>query len=147
MKTCRLCKVPKPLSEFSPTTPYKGKPKFRCECRECNSKQAREDYHRNSTIRKAAAKNWKLRNPEKVREIRHRYEYNLTPEEYTKMLESQGFKCPICEKSLIKPFVDHDHKTGKVRGLLCVTCNAGLGKLGDSITGLEKALAYLKKNS
>jgi hypothetical protein len=57
--------------------------------------------------------------------------YNLTQQDYNKMLEAQGGKCKVCRehgplngRSLD---VDHDHKTGRVRGLLCPRCNAHLG--------------------
>lgn len=146
-KICTKCRVEKPLTEFSPTSGYKGKPCYRSECRKCNSAAAKADYHKNSEIRKAAAKNWKQRNPVKVREIRYQYAYGLSPQEYAKILERQQYKCPICGDGLTKPYVDHCHTTGKVRGLLCVTCNTGLGKLGDSIEGIQKALQYLQENS
>lgn len=146
-KICTKCGIEKEITDFSPTSSYKGKPCHRSECRKCNSEAAKADYHRNSEVRKAAAKNWKQRNPDKVRSIRHQYQYNLSPQEYSNLLEKQGGKCPICMDALVKPFVDHCHITGKVRGLLCVTCNSGLGKLGDTVEGLQRALSYLQENS
>lgn len=66
------------------------------------------------------------------------------------MLVAQDFKCPIC----LRPFdgsrrgtkvaVDHDHATGKVRGLLHVQCNRGIGMLGDSRDNLVRAVAWLE---
>lgn len=53
-------------------------------------------------------------------------------------------QCELCGK-VGKVHWDHDHETGKFRGWLCVSCNTGLGKLGDSIEGLERALAYLRR--
>jgi hypothetical protein len=62
------------------------------------------------------------------------------------LLDSQDSKCGICgvliDDDTAK--LDHEHETGRIRGLLCTKCNTGLGKLGDSIEGLERALAYLK---
>ena len=81
--------------------------------------------------------------------------YNITIEEYNKLLISQDSKCGICnnyELTIVnktnKPkqlAVDHDHKTGKVRGLLCQKCNTGIGNLKDSIELLDRAIQYLKK--
>jgi ssDNA-binding Zn-finger/Zn-ribbon topoisomerase 1 len=53
-----------------------------------------------------------------------------------------GKVCAICgsDRNLV---IDHDHKTGIIRGVLCHPCNTGLGKLGDSIEGLRRAIAYL----
>lgn len=81
--------------------------------------------------------------------------YGITPEIYAIMHEEQLGLCDICmkpekRKSYGKVHglcVDHCHSTGKVRGLLCSECNTGIGKLGDTIEGLEKALAYLKRTS
>lgn len=74
-------------------------------------------------------------------------QFNITPEEYVAMVESQGGVCAICggppgKKRLA---VDHNHKTGKVRGLLCGNCNTSLGGFMDSRDLLIKAVAYLDK--
>ena len=69
--------------------------------------------------------------------------YGLSKEEYNLMLLEQDNKCAICRKKLVKPNVDHCHETNKVRGILCSSCNVGLGLLGDSIEGLEKVIKYL----
>jgi hypothetical protein len=53
--------------------------------------------------------------------------------------------CECCGKSPRKWCLDHDHKTNQIRGWLCDQCNTGIGKLGDTIESLEKALKYLKK--
>ena len=78
-----------------------------------------------------------------------RREYDITLDIYLQMLNEQNSCCAICgisEHLLKKPlFIDHCHKTGKVRGLLCNTCNGGIGLLKDSIEIIEKASKYLKK--
>lgn len=51
--------------------------------------------------------------------------------------------CALCRTRPIQ-CIDHDHKTGKVRGMLCSTCNKAIGMLGDGVAGLEAALAYLQ---
>ena len=58
------------------------------------------------------------------------------------MLERQAGLCPICRRGLgDKPHVDHDHETGEVRGLLCFTCNVGLGNFSDDVERLQRALS------
>lgn len=73
--------------------------------------------------------------------------YKLTPEKYYDMLVAQAGGCAICGKAP-KPgkvlCVDHNHKTGAVRGLLCAGCNHALGVFGDTTTGLRKAIQYLE---
>jgi len=70
-------------------------------------------------------------------------DYGLTPEQYNKILEAQGGLCAICKQSR-KLHVDHCHESGVVRGLLCRSCNTALGKLGDTSSGLMRAVRYLR---
>lgn len=74
--------------------------------------------------------------------------YGITLEEYEELAAYQGWVCWICkQKETTKDgflHVDHDHRTGKVRGLLCGQCNRGIGSLGDSIETLDRAIEYLK---
>lgn len=83
----------------------------------------------------------------KVRMLKHRY--NLTFEEYELMYKNQNNSCKICaipkelggRKGL---HVDHCHITGRVRGLLCCSCNSAIGKLKENKNILNNAIAYLK---
>ena len=72
--------------------------------------------------------------------------YNLMPEEYERLLIEQGGKCKICGDEMIEPYVDHDHQTLKVRGLLCIKCNAVLGMARDDVKILLKAVDYLESS-
>lgn len=90
-------------------------------------------------------------NRDKYREYKLQRNYGISLEEFDLMVTAQGDRCACCGTS--EPGgsketwnVDHDHSTGKVRGLLCTNCNHGIGKLGDSIEGLEQALRYLKQS-
>lgn len=75
--------------------------------------------------------------------------YNLTIEEYDAKLHSQNYSCDICNihrDDCSKDFsVDHCHKTGKVRSLLCNKCNSALGFFNESIKIMNKAISYVKK--
>lgn len=53
--------------------------------------------------------------------------------------------CECCENKASRLCIDHDHETGKFRGWLCVCCNSGIGKLGDTLQGLMNAVEYLKR--
>lgn len=72
--------------------------------------------------------------------------YKLSVERYHEMIAEQGGTCAICRKPL-RPgkctHVDHDHVTGKIRGILCHPCNTSIGKLGDNAAGLLVALLYV----
>jgi hypothetical protein len=77
--------------------------------------------------------------------------YGITLEQYEKMVEDHQLKCAICGEEgfelvkgqKLKLVIDHCHKTGAVRGLLCHNCNRGIGLLQDSVSNLEAAIAYL----
>lgn len=82
--------------------------------------------------------------------------YGITADQYERMLEEQGHVCASCEgpETSVDPVtnkirrlaVDHCHDTGAVRGLLCSSCNTGLGAFKDRIDLLEKGLRYLRKH-
>ncbi len=72
----------------------------------------------------------------------------ISDAEYARLLQAQNGLCAICnreERVANKALAtDHDHATGKIRGLLCMRCNAGIGLLGDTISAVQNALDYLK---
>jgi hypothetical protein len=78
-----------------------------------------------------------------------KHEYGITPEVLQVMLDKQDHKCLICGRELElrgrgkSPTVDHDHNTGKIRGVLCWTCNVGLGNFKDSPQNVLSAFQYL----
>lgn len=117
-KECRLCHEVKPLSEFYYRTDSKT---YRSECKECV--KARERLKKTG---------W-------------------SPEEYEYTWFKQKGKCAICGCELgtsryTKPAADHDHKTGKLRGILCTQCNTALGLMKDSPYRLESAIHYLEEH-
>ena len=77
--------------------------------------------------------------------------YNITPEEFDALYDKQQGRCAICnktkEETLTPICIDHSNKTNKVRGLLCLTCNRGLGYFKDDINLLLNAIEYLKKTN
>ena len=107
---------------------------------------AHKDHKRAYDIEYRARGDWHRR--------RHlRYKYGLTIEAYEARLASQGGLCAICRRPEMalgnngetkRMAVDHDHDTGRVRGLLCSRCNPGLGYFLSSTELLESALAYLR---
>lgn len=73
--------------------------------------------------------------------------FGLTPEEYENLKQTQDYQCAICEDDLQpkqKTHIDHCHRTGKVRGILCENCNRGLGMFKDNTERLAKAIRYLE---
>lgn len=73
--------------------------------------------------------------------------HGVTSDEYALLVREQGGRCAICRKREVpgkKLSVDHDHRTSSIRGLLCGSCNLGLGKFRDDLTLLRKAVAYME---
>jgi hypothetical protein len=84
----------------------------------------------------------------KRRAQRLRALYGITPEDYDRMLDQQRGVCAICEGTCSTGYrlaVDHDHKTGRVRGLLCRTCHQLIGKLNDDPARALRVSEYLTK--
>jgi hypothetical protein len=97
-------------------------------------------------------KKWKRENPQKAlavaRRSRLKRVYGITPEEYDAMAAMQENACAICESECATGYrlaVDHEHETGRIRGLLCMHCNAGIGNLRDSVPRLQAAIRYLSR--
>jgi len=128
--------------------------------KELNLKKSRkyEQTHKRhrDPERIARTKEWIKKHPDRVAEIARKHNYGITPEEYKEKVKKQRNRCALCgNKETHKDHrsgkvrvlsVDHDHKTNKLRGLLCGNCNRGLGMFKDSIDLLLKAIKYLKKH-
>lgn len=87
-------------------------------------------------------------NKEKIKAKQLQLKYGITIEEYNQLLINQNYSCKICFKNKEELeealCVDHCHTTGKVRGLLCHSCNMGLGKFKDNKQLLLNAIEYIK---
>jgi Recombination endonuclease VII len=71
-------------------------------------------------------------------------QYGITLEEYNVILSAQNGACAICKTRMTTPCVDHDHNTGRVRGLLCSECNKAIGFLKDDPDRCLNAATYLR---
>ncbi len=124
-KRCNACGVSKPIGEFSPRHSRNGAPMSRCK--PCVADQGRA--YGNSAA---------------GRTRRYLAKYGVTVEWYDETLRKQDGKCAIClQEPGSRLHVDHCHETGRVRGLLCFTCNSAIGKLGDDVERLRRAIKYL----
>lgn len=106
--------------------------------------RAFREYHVGKT------KEWRKRNPTGVRNSMLKSCYGITLLDYERMLKSQNGKCAICTKPFSKErlrnlVIDHNHTTGKIRGLLCQACNKGLGFFGDNVILLLRAIRYMRR--
>jgi hypothetical protein len=95
-----------------------------------------------------ASKRWRDQNRSLISEKRIAKMYGVSPSEMQRMRDEQGDACAICRApgGSLGLCVDHDHATGAVRGLLCQTCNKGLGCFSDSVENISRAATYLLKH-
>lgn len=102
----------------------------------------REWYAKNKETYKAIRAAQRERPKEYAREIKR--QYRLTPEGFQELVRLANGKCEICGVET-KPHVDHCHRSGVVRGMLCRNCNTGIGYLRDRIDLLQNAIRYLRR--
>lgn len=117
---CPKCQTDKPLDAFPRKGNYRDGTKRYGYCRPCHSV-----YQRRQKLKRV---------------------FNISVEEYDAMLDAQGGVCAICERPPGKTrlAIDHEHKTGLIRGLVCPPCNHGLGYWADDIRRLDAAAQYLR---
>lgn len=140
MKKCNKCKKQKPKKEFYIDKRYNIPASY---CKECSSSIGKAWYEKQKIL--YPHKFYKYKKNERLKK-----RYGIDLQEYSSLLKKQKYKCKICgdKKKANKDAlpVDHCHKTGKVRGILCPTCNAGLGSFKDSEKLLKQAIKYLKES-
>lgn len=151
MKTCIKCSQAKEINEFYINTDRAGRKTSRSSCKDCSKKRNREYAIQNPEKVRESCNRWYKNNPDKAA-IKHskikEKKYGVTPAQFTEMMVSQNSKCSICKlepndgRSLC---IDHCHKTGQVRGLLCSKCNQALGLFKDDKFILQEAISYLTK--
>jgi len=120
-KACRSCGVVKPVGEYQWR---EASQRYRSECKACRSL---------------------------IGSCSH---YGITTDHYRSLLSQQDHRCAICKihvddvehSTFTRLVIDHNHTTGEVRGLLCATCNSGLGHFHDNVTKLQSAINYLSNN-
>jgi len=132
-------------------------------CRLCEKEFVKNNKFQVSCSQACASKFWVINNPEKMKRANERRKFirktdiwvklGITHDIYSSMMKEQGGVCAICggketqftpkTKRRKRLAVDHDHLSGKVRGLLCDKCNRGLGMFKDSKQNLSNAILYL----
>ena len=157
-KVCKVCNEEKEITAFYPRM---GR------CKSCHGKQSQQYQREHPEQTKAArarwrakpgsrekeifaARRWQDEHPEQVALGRKRQQvkiYGLTLEQYDEMEKSQEGKCAICGIVPNRRLdIDHNHKTGKVRQLLCSNHNTLIGLCNESIEDLQKVINYLEMN-
>lgn len=149
MKQCTKCKATKAKNEFS--TDSKTRDKLQSWCKSCRNEHSKE-YHQTP---KSKRQRKEYQKTPKYKEInkngRYKRKYGITIEEYNKIFQDQDGRCAICGTDIPggmgRFHVDHNYINGKIRGLLCNSCNPALGLFKDDVDILTNAIRYLNLNN
>jgi len=145
---CTKCSEYKFISEFSKKNCSRGKNYY---CRQCHSKYNTEWAKKNKYPRHEYQVNYRIKNRSKIRGygLKSRLKkFGLTLDIYKSMVKNQNGKCLICEElSKRNLCVDHNHSNGKIRGLLCQSCNLVIGNAKDNADILKSAIKYLQREN
>lgn len=145
-KNCFSCGKDKKLIDFSPNRARKDG--YSAWCRICM-----KEYRTKPDVKKRAYTRAKIYWREKQTKWDNYYNqkrYGITSEERIEIQKKQNNQCAICEKNFVEKryiFLDHDHKTGKIRELLCRECNFILGYANDNTKILQSSIRYLQKHN
>jgi hypothetical protein len=153
-RVCTVCGRWKPWKSFC--CDRHGHTGRHSRCRTCcNAASAawrvRTDYYARNQVSLTAQKKATY-NPRKKKDYDLKSKYGLTLAEFSRLHERQRGQCKICRRPICKQttstkrraaVVDHDHRTGEIRGLLCHTCNRALGLFNDDASLLRRALAHV----
>jgi hypothetical protein len=162
-KICRICHQVKALDQFHRATAMRDG--HRNECVSCTRDLRRANYQLNRQRYIDATRAWQAANPVRraayqaeyrnrperkraMRDLYYRRTYGISADDVDAMLDAQGGGCAICgerPERLASMHVDHDHEHGHLRGLLCLSCNQGLGKFRDDPEVLVAAIEYLRR--
>lgn len=138
MKTCRKCNLTKPLEFFNKKAASKDG--YTLCCKTCKKEDAKARYDKNPNVYRERTK--------ATQRVYTAKKFGLTLDDLSSLYIEQNSSCAICgisEKDHGKYLaIDHCHQTGRVRGLLCMACNTGLGNFKDRADLLALAIQYLK---
>ncbi len=129
VKWCPDCGQEKPVSDFGRNK--SSRDGFTGYCRPCHNRRVRDS---------------RMRTHGGSRSYHLKARYGITAAEYDAMVEAQGGVCAMCEERAPE-HVDHDHLTGRIRGVLCSCCNQALGNLRDSVDLARRAVDYLERTT
>lgn len=159
MKTCAACGGTAPVDSFHRRTAARDGRQAYCKAcarsklggwQAANADRVRELFRNWTDVNAAHRKKYKKQIYTTTRKAsennRLRRTYGISLDDYETMCQAQDGGCLIC-RTQTKLCIDHDHKTGAVRGLLCRKCNTALGQFRDDPEILRKAAAYLEAYS
>lgn len=140
LKVCTKCGEEKPICDFSFKRPTGRKPGYQPRCKSCCNVDVAIWREQQSV--------------ERLKDLYYKRTYGISLEEFNSLLDIQQGECKLCYRKVSvegigpnRAVVDHCHKNGHVRGILCNECNRALGYFHDNITAIENAVDYLRNDN
>jgi hypothetical protein len=152
-KICKSCKIEKNIENYRFIRHNKNGTKlYKARCEECYNMHYKEKYRKKTTKERSEIYKRRIQGLsfEDRKKIRLKYRFGLSLDEYNDRIKIQNNKCFLCEKifegtgAYKSANVDHDHKTGKIRKLLCSRCNQVLGLVDENLKLLKEMILYLE---
>jgi uncharacterized protein YbaR (Trm112 family) len=146
-KYCPKCEKNLSVDLFNKSNRRDG---YQTYCRSCHNYMQRQKYNNDpeqKLKRQVRERKRKSLNPLAKKDSELKRIYGISINDYLNMFEKQNMVCKICKqecKTKLSLSVDHDHATGKIRGLLCNRCNRAIGMFEDSPELLKMAARYLE---
>ena|SRR3989440_13042218 len=136
-RVCEVCGDEKQVGDFARNDTV---------CRKCRGieRRIREENQRQEETLSIPWQERVNRRALREREAMLKSLYGITLDDFNRLLKAQRYRCAICRKKVPNLFVDHSHLTGRIRGLLCSSCNFGLGHFFDDPKLLRQAIQYLR---
>jgi len=151
-KVCPKCQISKPFEQYPKNK--RTKHGINAYCLVCAAEivRAHRATPEGAQAHRDASKRWRDANTKRHKDNNARWKYGVAHGGYDTLLAKQDGKCAICDSSdpgsrLERFHIDHDHASGKVRGLLCELCNRGLGSFKDRVALLSRAISYLNTSA
>lgn len=144
-KICVKCNLEKHLSEFH----QRGKGLRRTDCRQCVRLYGTVYRDKNKELIQKKKREYHRQKPEIKRNSYLKLTYGMTEDDYARKCIEQDYVCAICKTKEVNNiqhrhfYIDHCHKSGKIRGILCHHCNSGIGHFKDDLSLLKSAINYL----
>lgn len=141
-KHCSLC------DRWQPLTAYHANKinwdNLNAHCKDCMRESHNKRYAKDGERMRKVSADYRSRNPEKRKELALKVKFGITLEFFKLLVAEQEGRCAICGRGDMTLHVDHCHKSGSVRGLLCMPCNTAIGQLGDDPERIRKAALYVE---
>lgn len=148
---CKKCAVKAAISDYKANEAKKKEylREYNVKNKELLRIKRAARYQANKELHASRGRKWREANADKQRDYSFKKTYGISVEEYEAMALARDNKCELCSGTNVdgrRLSVDHCHASGKIRGLLCNSCNLALGMFKDDIAVLERAINYVRRH-